>query len=54
MSDDVRENYLLRPGECPSQLHNNIATLTTLQKRKKVIQVVQTVSVVQVLLVASD
>ena len=32
MSDEVRKNYLPRPGECPSQLHNNIATLTTLQK----------------------
>ena len=32
MSDEVRENYPPRPGECMSQLHNNTATLTTLQK----------------------
>ena len=32
MSDEVREHYPPRPGECMSQLHNNIATLTTLQR----------------------
>ena len=35
MSDEVREHYLPRPGECPSHLHNNIATLTTLRKEIK-------------------
>ena len=32
MSDEVREHYPPRPCECPSQLHNNIATLTTPQR----------------------
>ena len=54
MSDEVREHYPPRPGECMSQLHNNTATLTTLHRDDEVIRVVQTVSVVQVLLVLSD
>ena len=35
MSDEVREHYLPRPGECPSQLHDNISTQRTLQRDNK-------------------
>ena len=38
MSDEVREHYLPRPGECPSQLRDNISTQRTLQRDNKLFE----------------
>ena len=38
MSDEVREGYLRRPGDCPSQHHDNITTLTTLHREYRLFE----------------